>query len=459
MEECIIGQWHKSVGDAVAVDELLCGVETDKTTMDVVSTESGVVRHLFYAAGDVVPVMRVIAIVGAADENIAALLAKHGGSGGDGDTGDGNVVEGDSAAVSGATTSTAADERAQGATAAADRSGATDRNTEQGHAGGARGDTATAAAPSIFTPRARSYLRKKRLTAEQFARHFPIDGLRRNVRSTVEEREVRAFFERLAPITPRALKTLIMEDKLLTIVSGSGIGGRILADDITALDSRPLAADGAARQITTDAAPIAGMERATERKRTPIAGMRKIIAQRMTHSLQSTAQVTLNSHADARGIRRARARYKQRGLPITINDMILYIVSQTLNDNPWANSLLVDGALIEYDEVHLGCAVQTEGRADGAGHRQRLAKEHRRCIGGDEAPLSAVQDGRRFAGRVAGRNIYRQQFRRVRRAVVYAGVECAADRYFGRRRHRHSRRGERRWRIQFSAVLEFVVDL
>ena len=85
VEECIIGQWHKGIGDAVAVDDPLCGVETDKTTMDVVSTASGVLRHRFYAAGDVVPVMRVIAIVAAADEDIDALT--HGGAGDVAETG------------------------------------------------------------------------------------------------------------------------------------------------------------------------------------------------------------------------------------------------------------------------------------------------------------------------------------------------------------------------------------
>ena len=325
VEECIIGQWHKSIGDAVAVDEVLCGVETDKTTMDVVSTADGVLRHLFYAAGEVVPVMRVIAIVAAADEDIDALLATHGGAGDVADTASdagGSAQQRADAADHGAAPHHVADHDAK-------------------HAVSAHSHTATAATPLTFTPRAQLYLQKKQLTAAQFMRHFAIDGLWRGSRSVVEEKEVQAFFERLAPLSPHALQTLIAQDKLLTIANGSGIGGRILARDIAALGARPAPTDAAQRSV-------------------PIAGMRKIIAERMMQSLQSTAQVTLIAQADARGIRRARAQYKQRGLAITINDIILYIVSRTLSDSPWANSLLVDGMLIEYAQVHLGCAVQTE---------------------------------------------------------------------------------------------------
>ncbi len=35
VESCIIVNWKKHVGDTVAVDDVLCEVETDKATMDV----------------------------------------------------------------------------------------------------------------------------------------------------------------------------------------------------------------------------------------------------------------------------------------------------------------------------------------------------------------------------------------------------------------------------------------
>ncbi|MFS8069465.1 MAG: lipoyl domain-containing protein, partial [Byssovorax sp.] len=41
MEEGQISAWHKKVGDAVAVDDLLAEVETDKATMEYRAFDKG----------------------------------------------------------------------------------------------------------------------------------------------------------------------------------------------------------------------------------------------------------------------------------------------------------------------------------------------------------------------------------------------------------------------------------
>lgn len=68
-------EWYKSEGDAVAKGEPLFSVETDKTNMDIEATGDGIVRKLFIAAGDTVPVTLPIAIVGDADEDIDTMVA------------------------------------------------------------------------------------------------------------------------------------------------------------------------------------------------------------------------------------------------------------------------------------------------------------------------------------------------------------------------------------------------
>lgn len=75
MNEGKLVEWYKQEGDAVAKGEPLFSVETDKTNMDIEATGDGVVRKLFIAAGDTIPVTLPIAIVGTADENIDALVA------------------------------------------------------------------------------------------------------------------------------------------------------------------------------------------------------------------------------------------------------------------------------------------------------------------------------------------------------------------------------------------------
>ena len=61
------------MGDVVAVDDVLCEVETDKATMDVPSPVAGTLLAAYFQEGDDVPVMTTIAAVGAAGEDAAGL--------------------------------------------------------------------------------------------------------------------------------------------------------------------------------------------------------------------------------------------------------------------------------------------------------------------------------------------------------------------------------------------------
>jgi pyruvate/2-oxoglutarate dehydrogenase complex dihydrolipoamide acyltransferase (E2) component len=61
MEEGTIVSWNKSKGDSVKKGELLFVVETDKATMDVEATKSGVVAEILAEEGDTVPCNQTIA--------------------------------------------------------------------------------------------------------------------------------------------------------------------------------------------------------------------------------------------------------------------------------------------------------------------------------------------------------------------------------------------------------------
>lgn len=75
MNEGKLVEWYKNEGDAITKGEPLFSVETDKTNMDIEATGDGIVRKLFIAAGDTIPVTLPIAIVGTAEENIDDLVA------------------------------------------------------------------------------------------------------------------------------------------------------------------------------------------------------------------------------------------------------------------------------------------------------------------------------------------------------------------------------------------------
>ena len=73
MAEGTLVRWVKKEGETINKGDVLAEIETDKATVEVESSASGVVRKLLVDEGAVVPVNSPIAIVGTADEKIEAI--------------------------------------------------------------------------------------------------------------------------------------------------------------------------------------------------------------------------------------------------------------------------------------------------------------------------------------------------------------------------------------------------
>ena len=61
--EGTVANWHKKVGDTIAVDELLFDVETDKVSMEVPAIAAGVLTKILVPAGTTVDVGTVLAVI------------------------------------------------------------------------------------------------------------------------------------------------------------------------------------------------------------------------------------------------------------------------------------------------------------------------------------------------------------------------------------------------------------
>src|SRR6266705_1987414 len=59
-----ITKWFKSTGDQVKPGDNLFEIETDKVSMDVPSTTTGVLAEIRVAAGEVAPVGAIVAVIG-----------------------------------------------------------------------------------------------------------------------------------------------------------------------------------------------------------------------------------------------------------------------------------------------------------------------------------------------------------------------------------------------------------
>jgi pyruvate dehydrogenase E2 component (dihydrolipoamide acetyltransferase) len=81
MEEGVIAEWHKKVGDKIKSGEVIAEVETDKATMDLESYYDGTLLYIGVNKGDAVPIDGIMAVVGAEGEDYKSLLDGANGNG------------------------------------------------------------------------------------------------------------------------------------------------------------------------------------------------------------------------------------------------------------------------------------------------------------------------------------------------------------------------------------------
>ena len=75
MTEGVVATWLKKVGDTIKTGDILAEIETDKATMEFESFHDGVLLHIGIQEGQSAPVDSLLAIIGAAGEDISALLS------------------------------------------------------------------------------------------------------------------------------------------------------------------------------------------------------------------------------------------------------------------------------------------------------------------------------------------------------------------------------------------------
>jgi len=158
----------------------------------------------------------------------------------------------------------------------------------------------------------------------------------------------------LIPISPLARRFAEKKGIDFSRLIGSGPGGRIIKKDVEKALS-----EGKLLIPSTVSKKLFGPV-----KEIPVEGVRKIISERMLTSLQSTAQLTLNTSADASNLLACReslksSSQKKRLNKININDFLLYIIANILPKFKKMNAHFLGDKILEFEHVHLGFAVDS----------------------------------------------------------------------------------------------------
>lgn len=318
VETCLILRWHSSIGDQVTEGDLLCEVETDKAIVEIASPSSGKLLDIFFSAGEEMPVFTNIAAIGKPGEDASNPKPEHGS--------EKTIRE---SIVYDATDS------------------AQNLNIEQIIPQIEADETSKEfAEPSPLrlpiSSRARKLATKKGIDISGLHGSGPA--------GRVLERDVQAAIEKRTLISPLA-KSMLDEGNYVAPRMGTGIRGRILSNDL-------IPSSNQIGEVSSDqSAP--GIE-----KTIPLRGTRRLIAERMAASLQATAQLTLNTSANAESLAAFRKKLKNSpaewGLQeVTINDLILFVVSRVLMDHHDLNAIFVNETIYQFQDVHLGVAVDT----------------------------------------------------------------------------------------------------
>ncbi len=163
-------------------------------------------------------------------------------------------------------------------------------------------------------------------------------------------------------ISPLARKTAAKMGVDYTNVKGSGPAGRIVQKDIlAAAQNAPVAAAVAAAPVAEVAAPVAksgSVELMDGDVVTKLAGMRKVVAERMSQSRREIPSVTQNVKIDVTDLMKFRKQINaDLGVKYSVNDFILKAVGKALKNNKHILVTLDGDKIIQRAHVNIGMAV------------------------------------------------------------------------------------------------------
>ncbi|HEX8213324.1 MAG TPA: pyruvate dehydrogenase complex dihydrolipoamide acetyltransferase [Longimicrobium sp.] len=305
MEEGRISTWLKNEGDEVKEGDVLAEVETDKATMELVARGSGVLRKRMIGDGDTANVGVVIAVIGAADEDVSAL------------TGGGDAP-----------------------------------------AAPAKAPEAAAPAPAAPAPAAQQ---AEEVPAQPAAPATPAPAAQAESGAPAGGGDGRV---KASPLARRMAADAGVD---VGSMRGSGPGGRIIRRDVEAAmqaggaqqqPAQPQAAAPAPQPQAAASQPAAGG------RDVPVSQMRKAIAKRLSMSSGPVPHFYLTVEIDMGEAMKMRGRINERfaadGVKVSPNDLVIRAVAGALRRHPWVNASWQGDTIRMNDRVNIGVAVAVE---------------------------------------------------------------------------------------------------
>ena len=308
-----ITKWFKSAGDAVKPGDNLFEIETDKVSMEVPSTTTGMLAEIRVGAGEVAPVGAIVAVI--AGRALRPRLRRR-------------------------------------KPASASLAASPQRTPLQQRMAGMASFAATAPEPQPAAAPAASIKLDPFFEVRTPARNFGPAQLAGGV-----------F------VTPLARRLAAEGGIDLTRVKGSGPHGRIVAADVQAAPHAPAAASVPALVQGPSADQIKSIYHGRPFEELPLDGMRRTIATRLVQAKQTiphfylTADVEIGRLLALREEVNAAAPNDQAGAArkLSINDFIIKAWAAALQRVPAANAVWAEDRILRFQHSDIAVAVAIDG--------------------------------------------------------------------------------------------------
>jgi 2-oxoglutarate dehydrogenase E2 component (dihydrolipoamide succinyltransferase) len=356
--EATVATWFKKPGEAVAADEMLCELETDKVTVEVPAPAAGTLGEIVAAEGETVGVDALLATLtegaGAAPEPAAAPAEAKANGAGSGSVDVMVPTLGES--VSEATVATWF--KAVGDSVAQDEM-LCELET----------DKVSVEVPAPTSGVLTEILAKEGSTVEATGRLAVIGGAGAPAEPAATQAAPATAPAPAAPgkdiaNAPSAEKLMAEKGLEPGQVEGTGRGGRIMKEDVMRAAAAPApAATAPAPPAQTPRAPVAAEDAARE-ERVKMTRLRQTIARRLKDAQNTAAILTTYNEVDMTEVMALRNTYKDQfekkhGVRLGFMSFFTKACVHALKEIPDVNAE-IDGTEIVYKNyVHMGIAAGT----------------------------------------------------------------------------------------------------
>ena len=291
MEEGVIAGWLKKVGDEVKSGDILAEVETDKATMELESYDDGFLLHVGVKDGESVPVDGVIAIIGEKGENIDDILKEVSNEQNNNEDVD------------------AKDEKEE----IVDKDDPVEKNLE--------------------------------VKEEEEVKNTEDKIEDINIDFSNESDRIKA--------SPLAKKLASEKGVDISMVKGSGDGGRIIKEDIENFKH--------SENIPTKEVKLPEIYSEESYEEIPVSQMRKTISKRLAESKFSAPHFYLTMEIDMDNCIEGRNKINETSdVKISFNDIIIKAAAVSLRKHPMVNASFLTDKIRVNNHIHIGVAVAVD---------------------------------------------------------------------------------------------------